>query len=154
MGTSLELELSLIAHVGFRLSPPSSRRPNSSHSDQTLSSGDGSPVRKPRPHSIAGRLPSYMSSTASSEARLGRNRNVKLTGKIKQFTAATHPTTGLKFHSCKAFLQFNSSAPPPPVFFVICSEHNCWSPLNIYKSSLPPPPNQWKKEGTTNPHRF
>ena len=121
MATSLELELSLIAHVGFRLSPPSSRRPNSSHSDQTLSSGDGSPVRKPRPHSIAGRLPSYMSSTASSEARLGRNRNVKLTGKIEHFTAETHPpTTGLKFYSCKAFLQFYPLTPPSPLFCVIC----------------------------------
>ena len=115
MGTSLELELSLIAHVGFRLSPPSSRRPNSSHSDQTLSSGDGSPVRKPRPRSIAGRLPSYMSSTASSEARLGRNRNVKLTGKIKQFTAATPPRASNFIHS-KLFCSLTPQRPIPSFF--------------------------------------
>ena len=150
MGTSLELELSLIAHVGFRLSPPSSRRPNSSHSDQTLSSGDGSPVRKPRPHSIAGRLPSYMSSTASSEARLGRNRNVKLTGKIKQFTAATPPRASNFIHA-KLLLQFNPSAPHSPHFFrnllrtqlLITIKY-----LQIFITPLPP------KEGTTNPHRF
>ena len=71
--------------------PPSMRRPVSSHSKDTLSS-DGSPQRrKPRPHSIAGRMPimsngkmpSYMASTSSFDSRISRDTQKKLTGKIQ-----------------------------------------------------------------------
>ena len=63
--------------------PPLSRRPRSSHSDHTVSSGDGSPIRKPRPHSIAGRMPSYASHTVSSQLRIGRSaEKTETPGKI------------------------------------------------------------------------
>ena len=36
--------------------------------------------RKPRPHSIAGRLPGYATPTFASQARHGRNTDKKFTG--------------------------------------------------------------------------
>ena len=71
---------SFIAAPGIQRTPPLSRRARSSHSDHTMSSSDGSPIRKPRPHSIAGRFPSYASHTVSSQARLGRSEEKKDTG--------------------------------------------------------------------------
>lgn len=59
------------------------RRPKSSQSQHTESSagGDGpggSPTRRPpRPHSIAGRVPSYASPTVSSAIRTGRSMEKK-----------------------------------------------------------------------------
>ena len=61
-------------------------RPSSKQSDHT--SSEGSPVhqkRRQRPHSMAGLTPSYTpgyaSATVSSNKRLGRNTDKKITGK-------------------------------------------------------------------------
>ena len=79
LGSIPEKDQSFIAS---RHTSPAMRRPRSSQSDHTMSSSDGSPVRKPRPHSIAGRLPSYATPTVSSSARTGRNPDKKITGKV------------------------------------------------------------------------
>ena len=54
------------------------RPPKNSQSDLTMSaSSDGSPIRRPRPHSVAGRLPSYASPTVSSKIRISRDTEKK-----------------------------------------------------------------------------
>lgn len=64
-------------HLRHRTPPPNFRaRSNQSEN----SSGDHSPVRKRRPHSIAGRLPGYAAPTSASQARTGRSEEKKLTG--------------------------------------------------------------------------
>ncbi len=69
--------------ASLQRTPPVNRRPRSSQSDHTVSSsGDASPIRKPRPHSIAGRVPGYAAHTVSSQARLGRSTEKKLTGNL------------------------------------------------------------------------
>ncbi|KAK2179303.1 hypothetical protein NP493_497g02029 [Ridgeia piscesae] len=59
---------------------PIARRPKSSYSDNTLSSSEWSPMRRPRPHSVGGRLPSYASPTFSSQAHQGRSTEKKADG--------------------------------------------------------------------------
>ena len=61
---------------------PGCWRPKSSQSDLTMSSSDGSPVRRPRPHSIAGRLPNYASPTVSFQVRTSRSTEKKSAGNL------------------------------------------------------------------------
>ena len=82
---------------------PIARRPKSSHSDNTLSSSEWSPMRRPRPHSVGGRLPSYASPTFSSQAHQGRSTEKKADGnqlvchRFRKFLLYTRPTFSFTF---------------------------------------------------------
>ena len=82
---------------------PMARCSKSNQSDNTLSSSEWSPMRRPRPHSVSGRLPSYASPTFSSQAHHGRSAEKKVDGnqhvchRFRKFLLYTRPTFTFTF---------------------------------------------------------
>ena len=89
----------------LRVFYPGSWRPKSSQSDLTMSSSDGSPVRRPRPHSIAGRLPNYATPTVSFQVRTSRSTEKKSAGNL---------TVCYRFRKLSLCFYYHFLYPPTP----------------------------------------
>ena len=103
---------------------PPMKRPKSSQSDLAMSaSSDGSPIRRPRPHSVAGRLPSYASPTVSSQIRMSRDSEKKSSGNLtvcyrfSKFMLCHRYFTSASFH----FHHRPPSSPCLRLSFCVCT---------------------------------
>ena len=100
------------------IATPPMKRPKSSQSDLAMSaSSDGSPIRRPRPHSVAGRLPSYASPTVSSQIRMSRDSEKKSSGNLTVCYRFSKFMLCHLYFSSPHFIFITTTTLPP---FILC----------------------------------